>query len=342
MIKKALYIIALALCATACTEDYTNWETPVQNEAITPAVASFKVAGVANTIDLEGYAEETVQVMVPELSANVSVEGYTLTLIDGDNNYNLYPDPQGYVSVNDLKGAIKYLYGSKREEHTLTGKVSATGVVKGETGEAVISLNAKENVSFKAIMPVVKYSQYLWTPGNGNGWNHAGSDRLVSPELDGNYSGYVYIDGEYKLTTAPDWDHTNYGGSFDAISETGGNFWAEAGVYLMKVDLEAGNATATKVEFGVIGDATPGGWDSDTDMEYDVAEGCWVAEMTLTDGTIKFRANDDWAINYGGAHDNLVPGGDNINVSAGDYLIKLYTGRRGDKANIYCEIIPAN
>ena len=72
---------------------------------------------------------------------------------------------------------------------------------------------------------------------------------------------------------------------------------------------------------GVIGDATATGWDSDTDMEFNPAKQRFYVDMTLADGTIKFRANDAWDVNWGGANGVLASGADNIPVTAGNYRI---------------------
>ena len=72
---------------------------------------------------------------------------------------------------------------------------------------------------------------------------------------------------------------------------------------------------------GVIGDATPTGWDSDTDMAFNAEKQRFYVDITLVDGTIKFRADDDWAVNWGGADGVLTAGADNIPVAAGNYRI---------------------
>lgn len=56
---------------------------------------------------------------------------------------------------------------------------------------------------------------------------------------------------------------------------------------------------------GIIGDATPGGWNTDTDMyRLDPANnpGAWTVIIKLTGGlSAKFRADDDWGTNWGAA-----------------------------------------
>ena len=82
---------------------------------------------------------------------------------------------------------------------------------------------------------------------------------------------------------------------------------------------------------GIIGDATPGGWDSDTDMHIDplgADSSDWVLRIILTDGELKFRANDDWAVNWGAATfptGTATLEGPNIPVTAGDYEIHFNT-----------------
>ncbi|HEX5111565.1 MAG TPA: T9SS type A sorting domain-containing protein, partial [Saprospiraceae bacterium] len=80
---------------------------------------------------------------------------------------------------------------------------------------------------------------------------------------------------------------------------------------------------------GIIGNATAGGWDADTDMNIDPTDSSWWNLRTiLTDGELKFRADNDWAVNWGGA---TFPSGvaerdgPNIPIVAGDYTINFNT-----------------
>ena len=96
--------------------------------------------------------------------------------------------------------------------------------------------------------------------------------------------------------------------------------------YTITLDLSHPNAyTYSANRWGVIGDATPGGWNTDTNMTWDAVKGVLKVTLNLTAGSIKFRANDDWAINLGGANLNaLTQGGDNIAVAAaGNYTLTL-------------------
>ena len=44
---------------------------------------------------------------------------------------------------------------------------------------------------------------------------------------------------------------------------------------------------------GIIGDATPGGWDTDTEMNFDTQKQRFWVDVTLTAGEFKFRADND-------------------------------------------------
>ena len=86
------------------------------------------------------------------------------------------------------------------------------------------------------------------------------------------------------------------------------------------------NRELPKDLWGIIGSATPSGWDKDTDMTYDFDTKVWTITLDLTNDEYKFRANDAWALNLGddGADGTLEPNGANIKVpAAGKYEVML-------------------
>jgi hypothetical protein len=119
---------------------------------------------------------------------------------------------------------------------------------------------------------------------------------------------------------------------------------ADAGYYKVNVDINALTYTIAKTDWGIIGSATAGGWDSDQNMTYDATSGLWTAELPLTVGEIKFRANDGWDINYGddGANGILEAGGSNIAIpEAGTYLISLKLGAPDYTYSIVMSVPPS-
>ena len=201
-----------------------------------------------------------------------------------------------------------------------------SGAIKIENaGFVKISLNMLE-YTYK-IEPF-DMNPILYVPGNHQGWSPDVAPTLYSGNMDMIYDGFVYLDGEYKFTSAPNWDNTNYGNGGDGKLSTdggAGNLNAETGFYYLKANLNALTYEQTKTEWGLIGDATPGGWDSSTPMAYDRATNTWAVEATLEGGKeLKFRANNEWTLNLGGALNNLTFGGDNIKIeTSGTYSIEL-------------------
>ncbi len=80
-------------------------------------------------------------------------------------------------------------------------------------------------------------------------------------------------------------------------------------------------------DIGILGDATPGGWDNDTDMYRDAADtNQYYITMNLGLGKCKFRQNNTWDVNWGGAFPSgtAVPGGSDISIpKAGEYVVKF-------------------
>lgn len=178
----------------------------------------------------------------------------------------------------------------------------------------------------------------LYMKGDANGWD--GYDYL-SGEDGVKFTGFMYLNQNgFKFTTASDWSGTGYGANFDTAPDAANIVITEpAGYYQVDVDLSEKTYTLTPItSIGIIGSASPNGWESDVDMTYvpynkDTKEvnGYWeVKNITLSAGEIKFRANDGWDISWGGELDNLTTkNGGNITVEAGTYDIKLYAWAEG-------------
>ena len=78
---------------------------------------------------------------------------------------------------------------------------------------------------------------------------------------------------------------------------------------------------------GIIGDAVNGdtSWGTEYDLTYNATDKCWEITTDLKAGQMKFRANHDWGINWGGTVNSLSHNGDNLVIAAdGNYTIKLY------------------
>jgi hypothetical protein len=138
-------------------------------------------------------------------------------------------------------------------------------------------------------------------------WNPANTFNLYSPESDGKYRGFIYVtnpNSEYKFTINQDWaGDKGDNGSFTGILVEDGESnipAALAGTYYIKVDWTGNTYNSSIANFGIIGDATPGGWGSDADFVYNPTTKNWeIASIALsTGGVFKFRANDDWQMKF--------------------------------------------
>ncbi|WP_340112026.1 SusF/SusE family outer membrane protein [Maribellus mangrovi] len=131
--------------------------------------------------------------------------------------------------------------------------------------------------------------------------------------------------GSFKFRGTSDWG-INYGSDDNdgKLQQDGANIPVEVeSDYAIVLDLSTPNEYSFIANcWGLIGDATPGGWDTDTDMTWDEENKVFTVTLDLTAASFKFRANNGWTVNLGGDLDNLVQDGENISVAeAGNYTI---------------------
>ena len=206
----------------------------------------------------------------------------------------------------DASGYIYYTGDKWGELQTL--------VIPG-AGTWIVTLDMN-NLTYSVGKPI------LYMAGDANGWNQID---ILNSDDGVHFTGYMYLNQNgFKFCTQPNWDGTNYGGAFFGQESDNIMMTQEAGFYQVDVDLSAKTYTLTPFTIGIIGNATPSGWASDTDMKYNPTERCWeIKGVELSDGERKFRHTNDWNLNWGGPLDALVHDGDNIAVAAGTYDIKL-------------------
>jgi starch-binding outer membrane protein SusE/F len=195
--------------------------------------------------------------------------------------------------------------------------------------------NQYSNVVAMKVTPyrdIINYPS-LWVAGNHQGWDPKTAPKISSKSNDKIYEGYVNFGNagpEFKLVKGNDWSFGDYGSAGgNKLGNGGPNLTlTSTGYYRVIADINKMEWSNLKIDsWGVIGSATPGGWDSDTNMTYDAATGLWTARMNLVGGQeMKFRANDGWDVNFGDNKADGVPdyGGDNIKIKdSGNYTITL-------------------
>ena len=167
-------------------------------------------------------------------------------------------------------------------------------------------------VAFKVNPYKVTVLNVLYVPGDYQGWNPAAAPVLREvagrPKM---YEGYVYIPTggtyQFKMTPQPDWNPMAYGdatgtsGDIIEANYAGGNMSVPSGgYYYLTANFNTNKWTATKTTWSIIGDATPGGWGSDTQLTYDETAKVWKVTANLTSGgSFKFRANNGWELDFG-------------------------------------------
>lgn len=176
----------------------------------------------------------------------------------------------------------------------------------------------------------------LYTPGNSNGWNAVAS-QILTTENYTDYTGYVYLNGEFKFNPDNDWKDRDFGcndpfvyeGSplvGKGLADGGKNINVDAeGVYFVTLNYPTRETVLTMIDtYGLIGDATEGGWSDSTPLTM-TSPLVYTAEVKLKgSGAFKFRANNGWDINLGGELSNLTAGGAYIATPGeGTYTVTL-------------------
>ena len=164
------------------------------------------------------------------------------------------------------------------------------------------------------------------------GWDKS-TDMAFNP-ISGTYSiSLALTTGEFKFRLDNAWT-TNYGDDGNNLSLESGaaNIPVTAGNYTIVANFTTKTYTITPIidAWGIIGDATTTGWDSDTLLDYNPTTKKYSITMKMKLGSFKFRLNHDWGTNYGydGNNLSLDNGGSNIAITdAGTYYITVdFTG----------------
>ncbi|WP_375419183.1 alpha-amylase family glycosyl hydrolase [uncultured Hymenobacter sp.] len=187
---------------------------------------------------------------------------------------------------------------------------------------------------FEALNPAVYAAIGLVGDATASGWGT--STALVKSTDDPHswtLSRVVLSAGELKFRANDSWDVSWGGVGFPAgvASHSGSNIPVTAGEYAATFNdvtgeyLFKGLGAPTYETVGLIGSATAKGWDASTPLTKGADGHTWMlANVTLTAGEVKFRANNAWDVNWGGSTFPTGVGilsGSNIPVGAGTYTI---------------------
>lgn len=211
--------------------------------------------------------------------------------------------------------------GDESAEGALVGRTATEDCGAGcykVAGPMLFKINMEEG-SYQISLAI----EQLYTPGDANSWSQANSDRLFTTDYT-NYAGYAHVEGNFKFTSALNWDGVNYGFAGDGkLSNDGGagNLVAPAeGLCFLQANIASltYSISAPVTTYGLIGAATPNGWDASTALTPSANEMVWEGDVAMKGGEYKFRANDAWDINLGGSIDNLTQDAGNLMFSEPD------------------------
>ena len=285
------------------------------------------------------------QLTVTPIDLQLPVEGTYYLYAGGEyikmnhSAQHQYDDPNFslIVEVSAAQAQAGYKWQIANEGYSKVYGVSETGDPADLSGNLVLDgpqgvINAAGTYKIEVNMLDLTYHisyafQTLNTPGPANGWSFDNNMLLTTNDYI-TYFGYVYIQQEFKLA-AGSWDvNWGMGGTEGTLGAGGANIKVPSdGLYYVVANLNELTYSLTKIEtIGLIGGFN--GWGGQANLTPSADYKTWTGDVTFTEETEwKFRMNDNWDYNLGGAIDNLVGGGANLKSAAGSYTVTLDLGK---------------
>ncbi|MFD1163855.1 SusE domain-containing protein [Hwangdonia seohaensis] len=204
-------------------------------------------------------------------------------------------------------------------------RVRAT-ITDSASGSVLERISSTVTISVTTYLTVLDLSTNWGVVGAVTGWGGSPDLPFWTTDVDGVLVAYVTLPtGEIKFRENMDWAN-NYGDN-DAdgtLDDGGANInITTAGSYKITMDLNNLTYTIESFSLGIVGGAyNEWGATPDFMLEYDQYSDVFRGIVTLIDGEMKFRMNNDWGTNWGddGVDGTLEEGGANIVVAAGIYI----------------------
>lgn len=327
--KYLLWSLVLGLFAFSCEDDRDLVTVKLGDLP----VISAPTAGQSFTITAETLTESFGEVKWSP--ADFGFTAGTTYTVEMDVAGNDFAEAIGLATTTGLSAVLS----NEQVNGVLISKGLPGGVfsdmqirVVAKVSDDVANLiSAPVTLSISPVEAEINYP-ILNVPGSYQGWNPGlETTVLFSVTQDENYEGYIFFPEDnalYKFALGS-WD-TNWGDTgADGTLDPGGTDIPQgaAGLYRLNANLSALTHTSLRTDWGLIGDATPTGWDADTDLVYNPDTRTLSVTLDLEGGkNIKFRANDAWDINLGdnGADTKLEYNGNDILVAeSGNYTVEL-------------------
>ncbi|MXV50982.1 SusF/SusE family outer membrane protein [Pedobacter sp. HMF7647] len=320
-IIKSIALALISVSLWSCEKDET--------QVVADVSPAGQLTASATTLNLTqaNQAKPAVTLAFPA----ATVTGYTVPVtstIQFDVKGNNFSNPKEYVvatttfspTTADFNNMLLALGIKVGEPAQIDVRLKSGAAINAMTFSNVVTLSATPYLA----------SAWIYAPGAYQGWNPSTADSLVSTSSNGIYQGVINFPAgslDFKITPEKKWDVAYGDAGAGSLSTSGGNLnVGTAGLKLVTADMNKKTWTVEKFDsWGLIGSATAGGWDADTDMKFiNDGKNTWKLTTTLTSGDIKFRMNDAWDVNLGGSNGTLTAGGGNIAVAeAGKYTVTL-------------------
>lgn len=311
-----LLLVLFGLITISCSDDIQDIEPVAQKTGINLINPTSSFNMILNGSQLGQVATSIVWEDTDNTSGSTSIT-YTVEAALGGTDFaspivvgtttNLFLD----VTIGTLDTTAKDL--------------GIEPLTEGVVDIRIKSSNGTSNVSSIKVTP---YQPNWGIIGSATQFGWDNSTAMIYNPTTGKYAISVYLNsGEFKFRLDNSWT-TNYGDDGNNLSlEPGGaNIAVTAGNYTIVLDVENETYTLTPIvdAWGIIGSATPTGWDNDTLLDFDSTTNTYSMIIDLVPGEFKFRLNHDWGTNYGDDGNNLSldSGGANIPVTSdGTYYI---------------------
>ncbi len=312
-----IVIAFISFLALSCTDDVEHIAPVTKSSGITllAPTSSFnlildgaKLNNLATTFVWNDTANSTGGTSVSyTIEAAKSGTNFATSVVLGAATTSLFKD----ITVGNLDSAAK-----------------ALGLPSLVEGAIDVRIKSSAGTSNFCTLKVTPYQPNWGIIGDATPLSWDNSTDMVYNAATGTYSISLGLKtGAFKFRLDNSWA-TNYGDTGNNLSlEVGGdNIPVTAGNYTIVANFTTKTYTITPIvnAWGVIGDATPTGWGSDTLMDFNAATNKYSIIIKLKAGSFKFRLNHDWGTNYGDNGNNLSldSGGENIAITtAGTYYI---------------------
>ncbi|HEX5655247.1 MAG TPA: SusE domain-containing protein [Chitinophagaceae bacterium] len=336
--------LGISLMLGACKKDDVLLETNKGKDPLLTASTNSLVLLQANK-DNEAISFSWSKQFWGVNTANVV---YTLQMIKEGGDWE---DPEVEVSNGELL-TKKFTVGEfNRELLRFLDPQTTSDVlvrVKSEVpNSAAISHSNAVKITATTYRDIILYTwpAAINIAGNFQGWSPSTAPQIVNTKNGGytGHEGYIIFNNgtpEFKMVKGNDWGAGDYGSAGPGTLGNGGpNLTLPSGgaglngLYRIRANVSNLTWSYDKIDtWGIIGSFN--GWGASLPMTMDANGNFSVTTDFPANTEFKFRANNDWAINFGDATPaNFEPeyGSDNIKVAAaGNYTIKLNIGVAGN------------